>query len=141
MFSSNQVLDITGSLDQIEQALKFALDFSGHSHHLVQSEIDRGCKTVFQITDDGKYCIGWGFREVPSGWYEYQFRPEISIISAIIRQRMADAKVIDDGCDGSYEPGFRMKNIEGSFAEEKSGIKNPFYGIVFFEPFTCFYHK
>lgn len=137
MFSSNQILEVSGSLDQIETALKFALEFSGYMKNLTQSEYDRGCRLVFQVTEDGKYCIGWGFKDVPNGWTEYQFRPDISIISAIIKQRMEDAPIKDDGWDGSYHHGFIMKKIDYN----TPGVENEHYGIVYFEPFTTFYHK
>ena len=142
MFSSNQILDITGSLDQLESALKFAMDYSGHSRHFTQSEIDRGCKTVFQIAEDGKYCIGWGVGDVPAGWTEYQFKPDINIISAILKQRLEAAPVEDATYDGSYDHGFRMKAVSDSeYFELSKVIKNLSYCIVYIEPFSCFYHK
>lgn len=142
MFSSNQILDITGSLDQLESALKFAMDYSGHSRHFTQSEIDRGCKTVFQITEDGKYCIGWGFGDVPEGWTEYQFKPDITIISAILRQRLETAPIEDEGYDGTYEHGFRMKSVpDFQYHELSKAIKNLSYCIIYIEPFSVFYHQ
>ncbi len=137
MFSSNQILDITGSLDHITAALDFAMAYSGQLTHFSDAELKRGCKTVFQITKDGKYCIGWGFNAVPTGWTEYQFKPDISILSAIIKQRLKEAPSQEDGFDGSYEKGFRMRQID--FHTE--GVENPFFGIVYFEPYTCFYAK
>ena len=137
MFSSNQILDISGSLDQITSALNFAMAYSGELNHFSDAEQKRGCKIVFQITEDGKYCIGWGFEEVPSGWTEYQFKPDSKIISAIIEQRLKEAPTQEDGLDGSYERGFRMRNID----HNTSGVENSFYGIVYFEPYTCFYAK
>ena len=137
MFSSNQILDISGSLDQITSALNFAMAYSGELNHFSDAEQKRGCKIVFQITEDGKYCIGWGFEEVPSGWTEYQFKPDSKIISAIIEQRLKEASTQEDGLDGSYERGFRMRNID----HNTPGVENSFYGIVYFEPYTCFYAK
>lgn len=49
MFSSNQVFQISGSMSQLEEALRFALSFSEETHSQI----------VFQTTDDGKYYIGW----------------------------------------------------------------------------------
>lgn len=142
MFSSNQILDITGSLDQIQDALEFAMKYSDHLRGFTDSEIKRGCKIVFQITEDGKYCIGWGFGEVPEGWTEYQFKPDISIISAIIAQRMKESPFDEDSCDGSYDYGFRMKAVADSdYHALSDSIKNLYYCIVYFEPFTTFYHK
>lgn len=137
MFSSNQILDISGSLDQITSALNFAMAYSGQLNHFSDEEQKRGCKLVFQITEDGKYCIGWGFGEVPNGWTEYQFKPDSHIISAIIEQRLMGFPCQEDGFNGSYEQGFRMRQID--FHTE--GVENPFFGIVYFEPYTCFYAK
>lgn len=137
MFSSNQILDITGSLDQITSALNFAMAYSGQLNHFSDAEQKRGCKIVFQITKDGKYCIGWGFQDVPYGWTEYQFKPDSKIISAIIEQRLREAPCQEGGCDGSYERGFRVRQID--FQTE--GVENPSYGIIYFEPYTCFYAK
>lgn len=137
MFSSNQILDVSGSLDQINDALTFAMGYSGQLNHFSDAEQKRGCKIVFQITKDGKYCIGWGFQDVPYGWTEYQFKPDIKIISAIIEQRLNEVRETEGVCDGSYERGFRMRQID--FHTE--GVENPFYGLVYFEPYTCFYAK
>ena len=43
--------------------------------------------------------------------------------------------------DGGTNEGFLMKNIPETFSDEQDGIKNPFYGIISFEPFTNFYSK
>lgn len=141
MFSSNQILEISGSLLQLKSCLDFALKLSGEDRYMIQSEIDRGCKLVYQITEDGKYCIGWGFEEVPKGWSEYPFKFDTEIVSKIIIQHIENFPVEYGGYDGSYDKGFKMKEISNSFSEEKNGIKNPFYGIVYFEPYTCFYAK
>lgn len=137
MFSSNQILDITGSLDQITSALNFAMAYSGELSHFSDAEQKRGCKIVFQITKDGKYCIGWGFEEVPDGWTEYQFKPDSKIISAIIEQRLKEIPIEEDDLDGSYERGFRMRQID----VHSEDAENRFFGIISFEPYTCFYHK
>ena len=34
-----------------------------------------------------------------------------------------------------------MQNIVETMGDEWNGIKKPFYGIVEFSPFTCFYSK
>lgn len=145
MFSSNQILEISGDLshlDELESALEFALKYSGQAKNMMQEEIDRGCKLVYQITEDGKYCIGWSFKEVPEGWNEYPFRFEVDIVSRIIRQHLESfPKGNENLYDGSYSKGFVMKCIEESMSSEKDGIKKPFYGIVYFKPYTCFYSK
>ena len=144
MFSSNQILEVSGSLSdrhQLESALEFALRYSGKSKNMKQEEIDRGCKLLYQITEDGKYCIGCGFKDVPNGWNEYPFKFDIDIVNRIIHQHLEAFPIVIGSGDGSYEKGFIMKCIETSMSSEKKGIKNPFYGIIYFEPYICFYHK
>lgn len=140
MFATNQILEVSGNLShsgELEAALEFALKYSGENKNMLQSEIDRGCKLVYQITEDGKYCIGWSFGEVPSGWSEYPFKFDVEIVSKIIKQYLETFPVEECIWDGSYDKGFIMKCIRTNF----STIKNPFYGIVCFEHYTCFYAK
>ena len=59
VFSSNQKFIITGSMDQIKTVLKFAFKLNGEDEHISQSEYDRGCRIIYQISEDGKYyCLG-----------------------------------------------------------------------------------
>ena len=136
MFSSNQILEVSGSLfnrNELEEALEFALKYSG---------VNRGGdKLLYQITEDGKYCIGWWADYVPDGWLEYPFRFDINIVSQIIRQHLESFPIQRWLCDGSYEKGFIMKCIDEWMGAEKDEIKNPFYGIIYFKPYTCFYSK
>lgn len=140
MFSSNQSLAVSGCLShsgELKTSLEFALKYSGHDKNMLQSEIDRGCKLVYQITEDGKYCIGWGFENVPYGWSEYPFKFDVEIVSKIIEQHLETFPVEEDIWDGSYHKGFIMKCVSGNC----DTIKNVFYCIVYFEPYTCFYAK
>lgn len=144
MFSSNQVLEVSGSLshqNELENALEFALKHSGYEKNMKQEKIDRGCKLLYQVTEDGKFCIGWGFKDIPEGWIEYPFRFDIEIVSKIIRQHLETFPVEKDIWDGAYEKGFIMKCIKEYMGSEHDGIKEPFYGIVYFKPYTCFYSK
>lgn len=144
MFSSNQILEVSGSLSnhgELENALEFALKYSGYSKNMRKEEIDRGCKLLYQITEDGKYCIGWGFESIPKHWTEYPFKFDIDIVSRIIRQHLESFPIEKDVWDGAYAKGFIMKCVDEYTSTEKTGIKNPFYGIVYFEPYTCFYAK
>lgn len=144
MFSSNQILTISGALNsnELEIALEFALTYSGDYKNMTQEEIDRGCKLVYQITKDGKYCIGWGFETVPKGWSEYSFKFDIATVSSTIRQYLENFPINKKFLgSGLYEKGFIMKTIETCFNDEAYGIKSPFYCIVYFESFSCFYAK
>lgn len=133
MFSSNQVLEISGEFDQLEPALRLAMKMAN----------DYGKdKLGYQITKDGKYCIGM---VNDHGSYEkFQFDFDEHIVSEIIIQHLRKNPEKDSDWeyyDGSTYEGFLMKAIPETFADEENGIKNPFFGIVSFEPFTVFYSK
>ena len=133
MFSSNQNLVISGNLNQegeLEMDLEFALKKSGYAKNMEKEEIARGCKLLYQITKDGKYCIGWGFGDIPEGWKEYPCIFDVEIVGKIIRQ------YIEETYGGN---GYIMKCIKDDDNVEE--IKNSFYGIVYFEPFKNFYAK
>ncbi len=141
LFSSNQRFEVSGNLrssDELSSALEFALKFSGNYENMTKREIDRGAKLLYQITEDDKYCIGWAFGEVPSGWSEYPFRFDIEIVSRIIKQYLEDFPVEEHIGDGSYRKGFIMKCLSYS---DYDTIKESFHCIVYFEPYTCYYAK
>ena len=143
MFSSNQILEISGRLDHGEElynALEFALKASGNLRgftHVTKVNI----KCVYQITNDGRYCIGRAYNEPKDGWNEFPFDFDLSIISQIIIKYLEKQEIERDIWDGSYTKGFIMKAIPESLNLVDNGIINPFYGIVEFNPYTCFYSK
>lgn len=142
MFSSNQILEVSGDLDyknDIYNALEFALKISGNIDGFTR--IDNPAKCVYQITKDGRYCIGWALDSIKEGWTEFQFDFDLSIISQIISQHLRKQKIDKGIWDSGYNKGFIMKVIPESMGDECDGIKKPFYGIVSFEPYTCFYSK
>lgn len=137
MFSSNQVLEISGDFSNLESALDFVIDYSGYKSNFI----------CYQITEDGKFCIGWGNsdKKQPYGnWKKFEFDYDSSIVSRIIIQLLEKQKRKNspyDYFDGSTDEGFLMKAIPETFSEEENGIKDPFYGIVSFEPFINYYSK
>lgn len=143
MFSSNQVLEISGSLDQLQAAIEFAVAYSGYKESFTRR--DKPAKCVYQITDDGRYCIGWNYGELEKGWTEYPFDYDAKIISEIVRQYINKAKKPFnefDGYDGSTHIGFLLQ--EGPGRRDYDGwdaVKNHFYCIVSIRPFWCFYAK
>jgi hypothetical protein len=140
MFSSNQILEFSGCLshrDELKHAFEFAIKASGWYEPMTRKE--KPCACSYQITKDGRYCIGWG--EEKDGWKEFPFEFDVDIISQIIAKHLAKQRVDEGEWDGSYVAGFLMKAIPDSFASEEDGIKNPFRGIVSFEPYTVFYAK
>ena len=143
MFSTNQILEVSGNLSEksseLENALRFAIVQSGHDFILREPEDDRDRKLLYQITEDGKYCIGWGIGKPKKGWLEYPFDFDIEIVGKIIRQHLVKFPMEVGSNDGIFENGFIMKCIKGGLSDEYEGIKSPFYGIVYFKPYTCFY--
>lgn len=143
MFSSNQILEISGCLNhrnELCSALEFALKFSGDLSSF-ENETKADIKCVYQITQDGRYCIGKAYSKPKDGWNEYPFDFDLSIISQIIIKHLEKQDIKSGFWDGGYDKGFIMKAIPESMSSEDNGIKNPFYGIVEFKPYTCFYSK
>ena len=129
MFSSNQVLSISGTFDQLEDTIDFAFKLRNRTSNDVS----------YQITSDGRYCLGWSDTR---GWEKLPFQYDAGILAKIIEQHIKSiGRVEEGGADGSYDLGFKMDIIPLSLADEKDGIKYPFYGLISFEPFTNFYSK
>lgn len=142
MFSSNQVLEISGPVGDgkyLSNALEFALKTSGDFECFTRA--DKPTKCVYQIAADGTFCIGSVYKNTKEGWNEFPFDFDLELISKIVEKHLSKQEIRHSEWDGSYTKGFVMKIIETSFDNEKDGIKNPFCGIVKFEPFACFYAK
>lgn len=142
MFASNQILEISGCFDDrdaLKNALEFALKASGKLNVFTRTQEPAIC--VFQVTKDGKYCIGSTFKEI-DGWIEYPFDFDIDIITAIAEQHLkkVETSPLYEG-DGSYRKGFLLKVIPETFASELNGIKNPYYGILSIEAYDAYYSK
>lgn len=129
MFSSEQIFEVSGDMGQLEKAIKFAISMFGSK-----------CES-YQISEDGKYCLGW---MVEDGWNPFPFDFDAHIISKIIEQHLNKQDYGEspyDYYDGSTKKGFLMKTIKQNFSDKKDGIKRPFYGIISIEPFWNFYAK
>ena len=85
MFSSNQVLSVSGELDikYIKHCLSFALQLAGYDYNSPTSIC------TWQITEDGRYCIGWASGSIPNGWNTYDFAFDVDTISEIIYNHMS----------------------------------------------------
>ena len=144
MFSSNHILTVTGCLkhsDDLYNALEFGLKSSDWLKGFMKK--DRSTKCVYQIVNN-TYCIGWHNPnyELEEGWNEFPFEFDLEIITKIISQFLEKQEFSNiEYWDGSYEKGFVMTNIDEDFNSEEAGIKKPFYGIVQFKPYTCFFAK
>lgn len=139
MFSSNQILDITGDIEQMEGTLEFALKYSGDDVIFRRGD----SVPVWQTTDKGDYCIGYAYDadNIPKGWNGFSFGYDTEIISLIIKKHLLSQKIEYGAAEGAYDKGFYMKCIPECFGDEYEGIKNPQFGIVSFSPYTVFYSK
>ena len=142
MFSSNQTLEVSGCLGhsgELYNALEFALKASGRLEGYTRDV--KPIKCVYQITKDGRYCIGYAFDNPKDGWSEFPFDFDLNIISQIIAKHLEKQEIVSYGFDGGNYKGFIMKAIPEWLGDEHDGVKNPWYGIVEFSPYTCFYSK
>lgn len=144
MFSSNQVLEISGDMCQLESAIEFSMKYSGEAECF--SRHNKPSKCVYQTTDDGRYCIGWTLCDEtpPDGWSEYPFSYDPKIISAIVRQWLENApKPFDENAkwDGAHCIGFLLQESGGNRWKEQEAIKNGHRCIITLRPFWCFYAK
>lgn len=131
MFSSEQKFEVSGDISQLEATIKFAIEM----YELGKSSI------CFQITEDGRFCLGWGDTE---GWEKFPFDYDPHIIAEIVKQHLAKQEYDNSAYsyyDGCIENGFLMKAIPSLFSDVYENIKKPFYGIVSIEPFVNFYAK
>ena len=131
MFSSNQVLKVSGTFEQLKECLEFALKTYGI----------RSKNLCFQLTQNGKFCIGWLDKEP---WQNFQFGFNVDIVVDAIKkflQEQPKQKSPYDYGDGSTDDGFLMKVIPETFSAAYEGIKEPFFGIVSFEKYTNYYSK
>lgn len=122
-------------MEQLEAAIKFACEMC---------ELD-GMGVTYQITKNGKYCLGKGYAKSENGWSKFPFDFDAHIIAEIIKQFLDKQECEDlyahDWSDGDSEKGFLMKAIPSVFSDEEDGVLSPFYGIVSIEPYMNFYAK
>lgn len=158
MFSSNQELKISGELDKesVIAAVSAALIFSGE----MEKTYNTKRKLYYQISKGGHYCIG-AYTEDPEnpleGWEKFSFDASVygisqyalemialHIIEYLNNQDYTEVLKEYSGGGGGLEKGFLMEPVlycsEYSMPE-KERIKNPWRGIVSFEPFACYYAK
>lgn len=130
MFSSNQVLQISGDLNPSD--IKNALDYAMELYGFVQSPIG------WQFSEDNKFCIG-KFVNDNTDWNKFpldiDFDTELAAV-LIYKYLNQQEYILDGPYDGAYEKGFLMKTIKSD-----TKIKSSFYGIVSFEVFVNFYAK
>lgn len=146
MFTSNQVLEVSGRLlgvpdePYLKASLLLALTLSDNLRFFEMPNTQTKC--VYQITEDGRFCIGWATNSMDD-WKEFPFGTDFQIDSVVrmVMEHLIKQEIKKDIWDGSYRHGFLMRVIPEYSNNKPDGIKNPMYGIVSFEPYTCFYSK
>jgi len=148
MFSSNQILSISGNIDK-ECYLKSALDFAVRYEYLDEIEegnydfrVSNSLSTIYQITEKGKYCIGFSnaTADAPEGWQKYSFKYDSDIISRIIIQYLKEFQIEYGEGDG-YRKGFLMRTIESTKDyDDLHDINNYKFCLVYFTPYTIEYY-
>ena len=133
MFSSNQVLKISGELDalSVQRTLKFCVDVAGYD----------SCTLVWQALETGEFCIGfqYGDETVPQGWNCFPVSDDYDIAALTIVKFLERQEFPREcGGDGSSGKGFLAESIT---YKDSDRVENCHRGIVKFSPFTCFYHK
>lgn len=157
IFSSNQELKISGKLNKesVMAAINTALIFSGENR-----PVNENIKLIYQISSGGHYCIGSHMEDTDyqaEGWEKFSFDASLyrnyeltvemvalHIIAHLNNQDYIEVLKEYSGGGGGLEKGFLMKPVlycsEFSMPE-KERIKDPWRGIVSFEPFACYYAK
>ena len=95
-------------------------------------------RLCYQINNEGTYCLGHYFDDVPEGWNEYPFAYDTKILSLIISQFLDNQVIVEVDGDGSHYKGYIVST------PEYDDIKNMKYGRrtdFVIKPYTAFYHK
>ena len=138
MFSSNQICKFSGSLyhdDELKNALEFAIKSSGWYKSFTRT--NNPAKCVYQITKDGRFCIGWFAKP---GWNEFDFDFDLERIAQRIADHLMAQNFIceESDDDAMCGPGFLMESFYG---ENSEGVEFANYGIVSFKTYVCYYNK
>lgn len=134
MFHSNQKFCVSCDDKQLKDVIALILGMCKIS--------DRGPKLAYQITQD-KIAIGKYLDEPAPGWNKFMYEnPGIELILAAIKQFTHEHPSHEyEGGDGSHHPGYLVEVMKKSHADEREGVKNPFWCIFTVKAFNCFYSK
>lgn len=147
MYSSNQVLEISGDLEckgDFEEALEYCIKKSDWYDAFTRTEDP--LKPAYQVLENGAYCIGIlpekGYNR-EGGWKEFGFNWDAGIVAAIIKQHLMSRRFSSEiywAGDGTTVKGYKIK-VMNNEPEYTSGIKDGDYGILMVEAFSCYYAK
>ena len=129
MFTSNQVLKVSGTSYQLKLAVSFAMEMSGQRSNIAYQK------------KDGIFILGGIQNKDTKGWTPYN-------TNASAAKDAEDIKAFLEGLDWRLPPlqngleywqkGFLMTSVDedGSNIPE---IENKGFALVKFEPFNCYY--
>ena len=134
MFSSNQQLEISGSMEQLRSTIEFCLKHSGWLERFEDS-----LRPTIQVTKNN-FCIGWGLDEVygdKDSWQKLQFPYSLDLITTIVSDWLNNQSCEELPFDGSNHKGFIVRSID----YQTEDIKDSNYGIIEIQVYNCFYAK
>ena len=141
MFSSNQVLQISGELkeDILTNAIDYAMQYSDYKESFLSD--DSNIIPSFRIFND-KYYIGYTFKkdnDRNDPWQKYPFDYDSAIISKIVIQYLEklDSYNMNLGLDGSSYKGFLLRAIN----DQSACFHKSYRAIISIEPFVQYYAK
>lgn len=129
MFTNNQILNISGTVDKLAFAVDFAMHMAGRMNDIAWQ------------TAGNMFVLGHtGGRKV-EGWTQYNHSTSTKKIAkdilVFLREHRGDHPLGREG-DIYWEEGFLM-SIPDDNGEKCRKIMNPEYALVVFEPYDCYY--
>lgn len=143
MFSSNQILDISCTTEELSKAIAFCMSLYGDE---MFKRTNGRVKVAFSEPMPGVYAIGTGSMEpvknvpngyaghgCPKGWMDYPFDYDPAIIAGIIAQWLKkQPEPPHISTDGGEEVGARVRSLHSMESEYPSIL-----GIPGWELYTC----
>lgn len=132
MFSSNQILEISGDLSH-DGDLCAAIEFAIRKSEWFEpfTRLNKRIRPTFRIDEYSGYHIGWGKGD-QDNWKEMDYDYDPDIIAAVVKQHLWQCDYHDTYCgDGKTSKGFLIKATDTPRD----------YGIIVIYPYTCIYAK
>lgn len=126
MFTANQVMKISGTLDKLAATIGFAMCIAGKPNDI-----------AWQISGN-KFILGYTGGHNTEGWNQYNHSTSSKKIAKDICKFLKNVKSsLPEANEGTYwDRGFLMSLVDGS---EDMQIINSKYALVVFEPYDCYY--